>query len=256
MKKTKIFIMDYNPEFLADVKSDLEKEESIEVVGTLSDGINAIETIDKLEEIDVLIINLLMPNLDGLAILKNLNERPMPIFKKIIVTSFFATADIMNVLRGLNVVYFMMYPYTSQNLLDVINVFLPNSQKREKDMLKKIDYEITKLFIDIGIPANLKGYNYLKTAIIECIYNHHQIDFMTKELYPLIGLKYDCSGMSVERSMRTAIRVAVERGNEKTLDSLFGHTISIYKDNPTNSEFISIIAEKLRLKLFDVQSVA
>lgn len=256
MKKTKIFIMDYNPEFLADVKSDLEKEESIEVVGTLSDGINAIETIDKLEEIDVLIINLLMPNLDGLAILKNLNERPMPIFKKIIVTSFFATADIMNVLRELNVVYFMMYPYTSQNLLDVINVFLPNSQKREKDMLKKIDYEITKLFIDIGIPANLKGYNYLKTAIIECIYNHHQIDFMTKELYPLIGLKYDCSGMSVERSMRTAIRVAVERGNEKTLDSLFGHTISIYKDNPTNSEFISIIAEKLRLKLFDVQSVA
>lgn len=256
MKKTKIFIMDYNPEFLADVKSDLEKEDSIEVVGTLSDGINAIETIDKLEEIDVLIINLLMPNLDGLAILKNLNERPMPIFKKIIVTSFFATADIMNVLRELNVVYFMMYPYTSQNLLDVINVFLPNSQKREKDMLKKIDYEITKLFIDIGIPANLKGYNYLKTAIIECIYNHHQIDFMTKELYPLIGLKYDCSGMSVERSMRTAIRVAVERGNEKTLDSLFGHTISIYKDNPTNSEFISIIAEKLRLKLFDVQSVA
>ena len=256
MKKTKIFIMDYNPEFLVDVKSDLEKEESIEIVGTLSDGINAIETIDKLEDIDVLIINLLMPNLDGLAILKNLNERPMPIFKKIIVTSFFATADIMNVLRELNVVYFMMYPYTSQNLLDVINVFLPNSQKREKDMLKKIDYEITKLFIDIGIPANLKGYNYLKTAIIECIYNHHQIDFMTKELYPLIGLKYDCSGMSVERSMRTAIRVAVERGNEKTLDSLFGHTISIYKDNPTNSEFISIIAEKLRLKLFDVQSVA
>jgi len=256
MKKTKIFIMDYNPEFLEMVKTDLEKEESIEVVGTLSDGINAIETIDSLEDIDVLIVNLLMPNLDGLAILKNLNERPIPIFKKIIVTSFFATADIMNVLRELNVVYFMMYPYTSQNIIDVLNVFLPNSQKREKDMLKKIDYEITKLFIDIGIPANLKGYNYLKTAIIECIYNHHQIDFMTKELYPLIGLKYECSGMSVERSMRTAIRVAVERGNEKTLDSLFGHTISIYKDNPTNSEFISIIAEKLRLKLFDVQSVA
>ena len=256
MKKTKIFIMDYNPEFLEGVKQDLEMEESIEVVGTLSDGINAIETIDKLEDIDVLVINLLMPNLDGLAILKNLNERPMPIFKKIIVTSFFATADIMNVLRELNVVYFMMYPYTSKNIIDVLNVFLPNSQKREKDMLKKIDYEITKLFIDIGIPANLKGYNYLKTAIIECIYNHHQIDFMTKELYPLIGLKYECSGMSVERSMRTAIRVAVERGNEKTLDSLFGHTISIYKDNPTNSEFISIIAEKLRLKLFDVQSVA
>lgn len=256
MKKTKIFIMDYNPEFLSGVKEDLEKEESIEIVGTLSDGINAIETIDTLSDIDVLIINLLMPNLDGLAVLKNLNERPIPIFKKIIVSSFFATADIMNVLRELNVVYFLMYPYTSKNVLDVINTFLPNSQKREKEMLKKIDYEITKLFIDIGIPANLKGYNYLKTAIIECIYNHHQIDFMTKELYPLIGLKYDCSGMSVERSMRTAIRVAVERGNEKTLDSLFGHTISIYKDNPTNSEFISIIAEKLRLKLFDVQSVA
>lgn len=256
MKKTKVFIMDYNEELIEKVKYDLECEDSIEVVGSLSDGTNAIEIIDKLLDVDVLIINLLLPNLDGLAILKHLNEKSMPIFKKIIVSSFFATSDIMNVLRELNVVYFMMYPYTGKNIIDVINVFLPNSQKRENEMLKKIDYEITKLFVDIGIPANLKGYNYLKTAIIECIYNHHQIDFMTKELYPLIGLKYDCSGMSVERSMRTAIRVAVERGNEKTLDSLFGHTISIYKDNPTNSEFISIIAEKLRLKLFDVQSVA
>lgn len=256
MKKTKIFIMDFNEDFLEGIRKDLENEESIEVVGTLSDGANAIEVIDKLLDVDVLIINLLLPNLDGLAVLKNLNERPIPVFKKIIVSSFFATSDIMNVLRELNVVYFMIYPYTSQNVIEVINVFLPNSQKRETDMLKKIDFEITKLFVDIGIPANLKGYNYLKTAIIECIYNHHQIDFMTKELYPLIGLKYDCSGMSVERSMRTAIRVAVERGNEKTLDNLFGHTISIYKDNPTNSEFISIIAEKLRLKLFDVQSVA
>ena len=256
MKKTKIFIMDYNEEFLEGIKRDLLNEESIEVVGTLSDGSKAIEEIEKLHDVDVLIINLLLPNLDGLAVLKILNEKPTPIFKKIIVSSFFATSDIMNVLRELNVVYFIMYPYTGQNIIDVINVFLPNSQKRESDMLRKIDYEITKLFVDIGIPANLKGYNYLKTAIIECVYNHHQIDFMTKELYPLIGLKYDCSGMSVERSMRTAIRVAVERGNEKTLDELFGHTISIYKDNPTNSEFISIIAEKLRLKLFDVQSVA
>ena len=256
MKKTKLFLMDYNQEFLKEINDELCKEESIEVVGTLSDGASAIEVIDSLEEVDVLVINLLLPNLDGLAVLKYLNEKQTPVFKKIIVSSFFATSDIMNVLRELNVVYFIMYPYTAQNILDVINVFLPNSQKRESEMLRKIDQEITKLFVDIGIPANLKGYNYLKTAIIECIYNHHQIDFMTKELYPLIGLKYDCSGMSVERSMRTAVRVAVERGNEKTLDELFGHTISIYKDNPTNSEFISIIAEKLRLKLFDVQSVA
>jgi hypothetical protein len=103
---------------------------------------------------------------------------------------------------------------------------------------------------------NLHIVNYLKTAIIECVYNHHQIDYMTKELYPMIGLKYDCSGMSAERSMRTAIRIAVERGNSKTLGNLFGHTISIYKDNPTNSEFISIIAEKLRLQMFEMQSVA
>ncbi len=256
MKKTKVYIIDYNEKFLEGIKNDLNKEESIEVVGTLSSGEKAIEEVDKLLDVDVLIVNLLLPHLDGLALLKHLNDRSTPIFKKIIVSSFFATSDIMNVLRELNVVYFIMYPYTSQNILDVINVFLPNSQKRESEMLRKIDYEITKLFVDIGIPANLKGYNYLKTAIIECVYNHHQIDFMTKELYPLIGLKYDCSGMSVERSMRTAIRVAVERGNEKTLDSLFGHTISIYKDNPTNSEFISIIAERLRLKLFDIQSVA
>ena len=256
MKKTKLFLIDYNEKFLENINQELGKEESIEVVGTLSDGNNAIEIIDKLIDVDVLVINLLLPNFDGLALLKHLNEKATPIFKKSIVSSFFATSDIMNVLRELNVVYFIMYPYTAQNILDVINVFLPNSQKRESEMLRKIDHEITKLFVDIGIPANLKGYNYLKTAIIECVYNHHQIDFMTKELYPLIGLKYDCSGMSVERSMRTAVRVAVERGNEKTLDELFGHTISIYKDHPTNSEFISIIAEKLRLKLFDVQSVA
>ena len=256
MKKTKVFIMDYNNELIKNIKVELEEEGSIEVIGTLNNGKDAIEIIDKLVDVDVLILNLLLPNLDGLAILKYLNEKPIPIFKKIIVSSFFATADIMNVLKELNVVYFMMYPYTGKNVIEVINTFLPNSQKRENEMLKKLDYEITKLFIDIGIPANLKGYNYLKSAIIECVYNHHQIDYMTKELYPLIGMKYDCSGMSVERSMRTAIRVAVERGNEKTLDKLFGHTISIYKDNPTNSEFISIIAEKLRLKLFDVQSVA
>ena len=172
MKKTKLYLMDYNQEFLKEINDELCKEESIEVVGTLSDGKDAIEIIDSLEDIDVLVINLLLPNLDGLAILKYLNDKQIPTFKKIIVSSFFATSDIMNVLRELNVVYFIMYPYTAQNILDVINVFLPNSQKRESEMLRKIDHEITKLFVDIGIPANLKGYNYLKTAIIECIYIH------------------------------------------------------------------------------------
>lgn len=256
MKKTKIFIIDYNQGFIENLKEEVQMEGEIEIVGSLSDGKNAIEEIDKLLDVDVLIINLVLPNLDGLAILKYLSKKTTPIFKKIIATSFFATADLMNVLRELNVVYFMMYPYTVENIIEVLNTFLPNTQKREKEMMKKLDYEITKLFIDIGIPANLKGYNYLKTAIIECVYNHHQIDYMTKELYPMIGLKYDCSGMSVERSMRTAIRIAVERGNSKTLGNLFGHTISIYKDNPTNSEFISIIAEKLRLQMFEMQSVA
>ena len=256
MKKTKLFIIDYNQNFIEKIKEEVEEEGEIEVVGSLNEGSNAIEILEKLEDVDILIINLVLPNLDGLAILKHLSKMEKPIFKKIIASSFFATSDIMNVLRELNVVYFMMYPYSAKNILDVLNTFLPNSMKRENEMMKKLDYEITKLFIDIGIPANLKGYNYLKTAIIECVYNHHQIDYMTKELYPMIGLKYDCSGMSVERSMRTAIRIAVERGNSKTLGNLFGHTISIYKDNPTNSEFISIIAEKLRLQLFEMQSVA
>ena len=195
MKKTKIFIIDYNQGFIENLKEEVQMEGEIEIVGSLSDGKNAIEEIDKL--LDVLIINLVLPNLDGLAILKYLSKKTTPVFKKIIATSFFATADLMNVLRELNVVYFMMYPYTVENIIEVLNTFLPNTQKREKEMMKKLDYEITKLFIDIGIPANLKGYNYLKTAIIECVYNHHQIDYMTKELYPMIGLKYDCSGMSV-----------------------------------------------------------
>ena len=183
MKKTKIFIMDYNEELIKRTKVELEEEGSIEVVGFLSDGKDAIETIDKLFDVDVLIINLLLPNLDGLAILKYLNEKPIPVFKKIIVSSFFATSDIMNVLRELNVVYFMMYPYTGKNIVDVINVFLPNSQKRENDMLKKIDYEITKLFVDIGIPANLKGYNYLK----ELKYDPRRTIICSKSYYPRLS---------------------------------------------------------------------
>ena len=259
--KIKLYILDYNEQFIKKIISELEELNLFEVVGSLSDGKNAIEEIDKLLDVDVLIINLVLPNLDGLAILKHLSKKQPSIFKKIIASSFFVTSDLMDVLRELNVVYFMMYPYTVENIIEVLNTFLPNTQKRENEMMKKLDYEITKLFIDLGVPANLRAYDYLKTAIIECIDNYSKINdkYLIEELYPMIGLKYDCSGMSVERSMRTAIRIAVERGNSKTLGNLFGHTISIYKDNPTNSEFIFTITKKLHLKLYesgdDVQNI-
>ena len=132
MKKTKIFIIDYNQGFIENLKEEVQMEGEIEIIGSLSDGKNAIEEIDKLLDVDVLIINLVLPNLDGLAILKYLSKKTTPVFKKIIATSFFATADLMNVLRELNVVYFMMYPYTVENIIEVLNTFLPNTQKREK----------------------------------------------------------------------------------------------------------------------------
>ena len=141
MKKTRIFIIDYNQEFIERIEEEVKSEGEIEIVGSLSDGKNAIEELDKLSDVDVLIINLVLPNLDGLGILKHLSKKPTPIFKKIIATSFFATSDLMNVLRELNVVYFMMYPYTVENIIEVLNTFLPNTQKRENEMKSQKDME-------------------------------------------------------------------------------------------------------------------
>lgn len=125
MKKTKLFIIDYNQKFIEDFKEEIEKEGELEVVGSCNDGNKAIEILDTVEDIDILIVNLVLPNLDGLAILKHLSQETKQKFKKIIATSIFATADIMNVLRELNVVYFMMYPYSAKNILEVLNNYNP-----------------------------------------------------------------------------------------------------------------------------------
>lgn len=258
-----ILLIDDNKELVLRLKEELEKETNINVIGTAFDGKDAFRKIIDLKP-NLIIIDTVMPYMDGLAVLEKLilEGHALP---KVIMLSSISNDKIVNKAMSLGVDYFMAKPFDIEIVISRINELAEDSSHShsltevavtttsptfESTIVPKdLESEITQIIREVGIPAHIKGYSYARDAISMITEDPELLGAVTKELYPNIAQKYNTTASRVERAIRHSIEVAWSRGNSQFIDQLFGHTINSNKGKPTNSEFIAIIADKLRLKM-------
>lgn len=261
-EKTSVYIVDDNQDNVLKLKNEFRKQGFYEVVGSAANGENCIKELSN-KAVDVLVLDLIMPKMDGLEVLKQMKLHNIKA-KNIIATTPYLNEVMIAALGEHHVDYMMLQPFEAATLIDKLNIVQGFHQRRsyeeqitsnvidneEKKRLMKIqlESEITEVLHEIGIPAHIKGYMYLRTAILETYLNVDFLGQITKVLYPEIARKYKTTASRVERAIRHAIEVAWNRGNIDAIDDIFGYTISASKAKPTNSEFIAMISDKLRLE--------
>jgi two-component system, response regulator, stage 0 sporulation protein A len=259
VNKIKVCVVDDNRELVGLLEEYISSQDDMEIVGVAHNGQ---ECLDILEDTtpDVLVLDIIMPHLDGLAVLEKLREKRGKIPNVIMLTAF-GQEDVTKKAVDLGASYFILKPFDMENLASHIRQVsgnsnagmrkLPQSSYRPSQVEQKpknLDASITSIIHEIGVPAHIKGYMYLREAI-SMVYNDIELlGSITKVLYPDIAKKYNTTASRVERAIRHAIEVAWSRGNIDSISSLFGYTVSMTKAKPTNSEFIAMVADKLRLE--------
>ncbi len=275
-KKIEVLIADDNREFGDILCEYLSNQEDIEVVGLARDGFEAVDLILQ-NTPDIAILDIIMPHLDGLGVLEKIassNLEKKPLF---IVLSAVGQDKITQRALSLGAEYYIVKPFDMDVLVSRIrqlkdNTYLPSaststsmnssiSQHKSDTFItekkpahinntsRSLEVEVTNVMHEIGVPAHIKGYQYLRDAIMMVVKDLDVINSITKLLYPSIAKEYNTTPSRVERAIRHAIEVAWSRGQVEAIDALFGYTVNIGKGKPTNSEFIAMIADKLRLEL-------
>jgi len=255
----KVLIADDNREFAELLKDYLTDQHDIEVVGVAYNGNEVLQLLEN-DVPDVLILDIIMPHLDGLGVLEKLKELKFEKHPKIIMLTAFGQENITQRAVELGASYYILKPFDMDVLVNRLrqvvnnNVISPPSSIRNTlinpniKVKNNLDANITNIIHEIGVPAHIKGYMYLREAII-MVYNEVEIlGSITKVLYPRIAEKFNTTPSRVERAIRHAIEVAWSRGNVDSIKNLFGYTINTSKAKPTNSEFIAMVADKLRIE--------
>lgn len=231
------------------ITESLNKYETVKIIGSYGNS-DVIFNMLKVSQIDVLIVDLLTKGFDPINFFSTLrkpeNNYVQP--KRIIVISEFVSSYVNNLLKGFEIDYLMLKPVDTFHLLQVMNNMVTQKQEVEvEENGPDLESEITEILHEVGVPAHIKGYLYLREAIT-MVYNDVEIlGAITKVLYPDIALKYGTTASRVERAIRHAIEIAWVRGNVDTISDIFSYTISYNKSKPTNSEFIAMISDKLRI---------
>ena len=265
-EKIKIVLADDNKDFCQVLKEYLSNEDDIEILGIAKDGIEALELV-KSKQPDLLVLDVIMPHLDGLGVLERLNSMNLTKFPRIVVLSAVGQDKITQRAITLGADYYVVKPFDmdifTKRIRDMFNdSLLGNDEPVKKQVAMTttemitapsrgpvdLETEITNIIHEIGVPAHIKGYMYLREAITMVVNDMELLSAVTKELYPSIAKKYNTTASRVERAIRHAIEVAWGRGQVEAINKLFGYTVHNEKGKPTNSEFIAIIADKLRLK--------
>ena len=267
-EKISVLIADDNPDFSQTLASYLENQEDMEVIGMAKDGTEAIDMIANTIP-DVVLLDVIMPHLDGIGVLERINvikggKRPV-----CIMLSAVGQDKITQKAISLGAEYYVVKPFDIELLIKRIRelknykptqngnnfisrepklkyVEIPNNGQSSEENLEA---KVTNVIHEVGVPAHIKGYQYLREAIIMVVNDIDVINQITKSLYPKIANKFNTTPSRVERAIRHAIEVAWGRGQQEAVENIFGYTISASKGKPTNSEFIAMIADKLRLEL-------
>jgi two-component system response regulator (stage 0 sporulation protein A) len=244
--KIRIFMVDDNRSIVSEVKEYFSNHVAFEVVDTAYDGEEALKKlISNKGSYDVVIMDLIIPKMDGLKVLEELNKNH--IYIKSIITTSMNSIEIINRCMSIGVNYYMLKPYNLESLESHIKSVV--NTKSSKLLLADNDLKqsITTLLHSLGIPSHIKGYMYIRDGIDLMYNNPDLIGAITKELYPEIAERYDTTSSRVERAIRHAIEVSWSRGDYDVMESLFGHSVDYDRAKPTNSEFIATLADKLRL---------
>ena len=245
--RVKILIADGNEEFCDHVKRRLEQVPSYEIVGTAADGQRAAELM-RVTKPDILVLDLMLSKLDGIAVLKRAREMDKP--PAALVLTGFMTEYVANMAASLGVQYFMTKPCELDAVAERIHEMTAiDSQLRQNAQRRQevnIEAMVTSIIHEIGVPAHIKGYQYLREAIMIAVQDMDVINAITKVLYPQVAKTFATTPSRVERAIRHAIEVAWDRGDLETLQRFFGYTVSNTKGKPTNSEFIALIDGQLR----------
>ena len=247
---TSIFIADSTEEFCSSLIAQLQRVGGFQIAGTANDGEQAIRMITE-KKPDILVLDLMLSKQDGFSVLKaigNLERKPI-----ILATSAFVSDFVTAAASNLGVRYLMLKPCDVGSLVDRMQEFrggeILRLQTRRLPDKTSIESMVTGIIHEIGVPAHIKGYQYLREAIIIAVNDMDVINAITKVLYPQVAKTFQTTPSRVERAIRHAIEVAWDRGDLDTLQRFFGYTVSNTKGKPTNSEFIALIADKLQLQL-------
>lgn len=251
MTKIKVLPIDDNPAILKQIVDHLSQKPDIEITDCAYDGVAALQMIDQIQP-DVILLDIVMPKMDGFAVLDALLKREASPHT-IMITSL-ARDDFIDRAMRLGASYYMIKPldinilYSRiQDVMQAEQSLMPMTITPAPPLTHSADEQVTNLFLTIGIPAHIKGYQYLREAVHMVLENHDVINRITKELYPGIARRYATSASKVERAMRHAIEVAWNRGRLDSINKMYGYKVFSPDDKPTNGEFIALVADKVRL---------
>jgi two-component system response regulator (stage 0 sporulation protein A) len=267
-------LADDNREFANLLSEYISEQEDLTVAGVAYNGEEVMEIIEEKGIVpDVLILDIIMPHLDGLGVLERLRELNLDPAPKIVMLTAFGQENITQKAVQLGASYYILKPFDMDVLVNRIRQLaagpvpqvssgssggtlssISSQMRKRPSLLSKpqgkpnLDASITNIIHEVGVPAHIKGYQYLRDAITMVYNNIELLSAVTKTLYPAIAEKYRTTPSRVERAIRHAIEVAWTRGNIDSISHLFGYTINISKAKPTNSEFIAMVADKLRIE--------
>lgn len=250
MKEIRVLMIDDNKSLVDMIEEYFSDNEKIKVVKKAYSGLEGIKVIDKnRNDYDVIILDLIMPNKDGIYVLDEMKKRG--ISKPVIISTSYNQDEMIRKVSEYGVRYFLLKPYDLTDLESRI-LELSNFELKENKNINLfhsgLQMSITKILHDLGVPSHIKGYQYIKEGIMLIYENPSMIGGITKELYPEIAKKYNTTVSRVERAIRHAIEVSWNRGDWDLMDEIFGHSVDVDKAKPTNSEFIVTVADKLRLE--------
>ena len=263
----RVVIADDNRDFVEILREYINSQDDMLLTGVAYNGNDALEMIRK-EEPDVVVLDIIMPHLDGLGVMEKIDD----IAKKprVIILTSFGQENMTHRAVQLGADYYILKPFDLDTLGKRIRQLVGNTEvspgysTSTKTLLttgdsvnlakttaiktsKTVEVEVTKMIPQMGVPAHVKGYQYLRDAIVSVIKEVSLLGAVTKELYPMIAKKYNTTPSRVERAIRHAIELAWDRGNIEFMNKFFGYTINVDRGKPTNSEFIAMVADKLRI---------
>lgn len=265
VSKLKILTADDNERFRRSVVDKIREQEDMEVVAEATDGLEALDLI-RMHEPDVVLLDVIMPHLDGIGVLERLSGLSLSKKPVVFILSAVISDSLTEQMMALGASYYLAKTCDMELLMTrirqmkgmngragsaVSGMAAAGAADRKFGSRSALDMEteVTNLIHEIGVPAHIKGYQYLREAILIAVEDMDILNAITKQLYPAIAEKFDTTPSRVERAIRHAIEVAWSRGKMDTLEKLFSYSISIGKGKPTNSEFIALIADRMRLEL-------
>lgn len=248
--KHSVVILQDSEASIASIKSAVDELDDYSVIGTSTDGEKGLELIKNLKP-EIVVTGIILKEVDGFGVLSELKRMPQKV--KAMVVSCFTREEIIQKALALDALYYIVKPFKN----DILKTRLMELTDAESTIIKDTSFEkkrntldekISKIFISVGIPPHIKGYYYLREGVKMAVGNPDVINNITKQLYPMIGEKYQTTASKVERAIRHAIEVAWNRGRIETINTLLGIRAYVGNEKPTNGEFIALIADKMLLE--------